>query len=294
MPHSLILNLLPQSPIPRSNLSGQHIHTLFLDLVRSVDTELATTLHQQSSEKAFTLSPLQVESTSKGSERRTFSSPSPLSSLQFQHDRSIPAGTPCWWRVSLLDETLFSKLIPLWLHLSPIQPWHLGAADLQVTSVLGTPHPTQPWANFSTYAQIYEQASNSVSEAHPQNARQIHFRFCTPTTFRLTQYDCALPTRDLVFQSLLKRWNQYSNIPFPKTLIEPIYPSFFNIRTEIVIDSCSKFIGCMGEVTFQILGDVAPLTIKQINALADFAFYAGVGRKTPMGMGMVKRQVLSK
>jgi CRISPR-associated endoribonuclease Cas6 len=37
------------------------------------------------------------------------------------------------------------------------------------------------------------------------------------------------------------------------------------------------------------LGAVDPLTIKQINALADFALYAGVGRKTPMGMGMVKR-----
>jgi len=28
-----------------------------------------------------------------------------------------------------------------------------------------------------------------------------------------------------------------------------------------------------------------PSTVKQINALAAFSLYAGIGRKTPMGMG---------
>jgi CRISPR-associated endoribonuclease Cas6 len=45
----------------------------------------------------------------------------------------------------------------------------------------------------------------------------------------------------------------------------------------------------VGEISYRILGDVEPLVIKQINALADFALYAGVGRKTTMGMGMVRR-----
>lgn len=269
MPYSLVLNLLPRSPIPQAHLSGRHLHALFLDLVQSIDPGLATTLHQQQSDKAFTLSPLQV-GTRKGN------------TLQWQHDRSIPAGSPCWWRISLLDETLFGRLTHLWLNLNTQQSWHLGAAALQVINILGTPQATQPWANFSTYAQLYEQASDSD--------RQIHMTFCTPTTFRVTNYDCALPTKELVFQSLLKRWNQYSPIPLPKTLIEAIYPSFFDLRTEIAIDSRSKFIGCVGDITFQILGEVEPSIIQQINTLADFAVFAGVGRKTPMGMGMVRRQ----
>jgi CRISPR-associated endoribonuclease Cas6 len=45
----------------------------------------------------------------------------------------------------------------------------------------------------------------------------------------------------------------------------------------------------VGEVSYRILGNVDALTIKQINVLADFALYCGVGRKTPMGMGMVRR-----
>ncbi len=201
--------------------------------------------------------------------------------LQWEHTKPISAGTPCWWRISLLDDTLFGKLTQLWLNLNPQHPWHLGPADLHLTSILGTPQSTQPWANAISYAQLYEQSSDSN--------RQIDFSFCTPTASRQRQYDCALPTRELVFNSLIKRWNQYSGIELSKTLVEPIFPSYFDIRTEIVADSRSKFIGCVGAMNFRILGDVEPLVIKQINALADFALYSGVGRKTTMGMGMMRR-----
>ena len=52
---------------------------------------------------------------------------------------------------------------------------------------------------------------------------------------------------------------------------------------------CNQFVGCVGKVTYQILGNVDAIALKQLNALADFALYAGVGRKTPMGMGITKR-----
>lgn len=150
-----------------------------------------------------------------------------------------------------------------------------------MVSVLGTPHSDQPWANFATYTNILEQASD--------RDRHLSFQFYTPVAFRQSNYDCALPTKQLVFQSLLRRWNYYSNLPIAEAVLDPIYPSFFDIRTEIVSDSRSKFIGCVGKITFQILGEVEPSVIKQINTLADFAFYAGIGRKTPMGMGIVRR-----
>jgi len=275
MPHSLVLNLLPQSPIPPQFLTGRHLHALFLTLVSSVDCELGNYLHEAKADKPFTLSPLQCMR-GQGSGVR-----SQGHTLQWEHAKLISAGTPCWWRISLLDGTLFGKLTQLWLNLNPQHPWHLGPADLHITSILGTPQSTQPWANAISYAQLYEQSSDSN--------RQIDFSFCTPTASRQSQYDCALPTRELVFNSLIKRWNQYSGIELSKTLVEPIFPSYFDIRTEIVADSRSKFIGCVGAMNFRIMGDVEPLVIKQINALADFALYSGVGRKTPMGMGMVRR-----
>lgn len=283
MPYSLILNLLPCSPISKQYLSGRHLHALFLELVGSVDRELATTLHQQSTEKAFTLSPLQVLDNKPlklkhGSHLRSTRLPTPI---QFQRNHLIPAGVLCWWRVSLLDEQLFGQLMQLWLNLNPRQPWQLGGAELQVTSILSNPQPQQPWAGFVAYTEMFEQASDVE--------RNLHFQFCTPTAFRVTKYDSALPTQELVFRSLLRRWNQYSEIQISEVILDSIYPSFFDIRTEMVTDSRSKFIGCVGNVTFQILGDVEPILIKQINTLADFVLYAGVGRKTPMGMGMVRR-----
>ncbi|MEH1870381.1 CRISPR-associated endoribonuclease Cas6 [Nostoc sp.] len=277
MPHSLVLNLLPQSPIPPQFLTGRHLHALFLTLVSSVDTILGDRLHDSTADKAFTLSPLQISNTN-----------SPLlkggkggSKLQYSHQQAIPAGTPCWWRISLLDDTLFGKLTQLWLNLNPNRPWHLGPADLYITSIQGTPQSIQPWANASTYAQLYEEASDFNSS--------INLTFSTPTAFRQGQYDTTLPTRESVFNSLLSRWNKYSGIEFTQIAIESIFPSFVNIHTEILADSRSKFIGIIGEVTYKILGEIEPIQIKQINALADFALYSGVGRKTTMGMGMTRR-----
>ncbi|BBD58705.1 CRISPR-associated Cas family protein [Nostoc sp. HK-01] len=63
MPHSLVLNLLPQSPIPQQYLTGRHLHALFLTLVSSVDRELGDRLHDSTADKAFTLSPLQISTT---------------------------------------------------------------------------------------------------------------------------------------------------------------------------------------------------------------------------------------
>lgn len=274
MPHSLVLNLLPQSPIPPQFLTGRHLHALFLTLVSSVDTTLGERLHDSTADKAFTLSPLQINSPLlKGGKGG--------SKLQYSHQQPIPAGTPCWWRISLLDDTLFSKLTQLWLNLNPNRPWHLGPADLYITSIQGTPQSIQPWANASTYAQLYEESSDRNSS--------INLSFSTPTAFRQGQYDSTLPTRESVFNSLLSRWNKYSGIELSQIAIESIFPSFVNIHTEILADSRSKFIGILGEVNYKILGAIEPIQIKQINALADFALYAGIGRKTTMGMGMTRR-----
>ena len=273
MPHSLILNLLPQSPIPAQYLTGRHLHALFLTLVSSVDKTLGDRLHDSTADKAFTLSPLQINtSTIK---------PRGGAKLRWEHQQPIPTGTPCWWRISLLDDTLFNQLTQLWLNLNPSHPWHLGPADLYITSIQGTPQSTQPWANACSYNQLYEEAS--------ETERTLNLTFATPTAFRQGQYDSTLPTRECVFNSLLSRWNKYSGMEFSDIAIDAIFPSFINIHTEILADSRSKFIGIIGEVNYRLLGELEPVQIRQINTLANFALYAGVGRKTTMGMGIVKR-----
>ncbi len=267
MPHSLVVNFMPKTPIYSEFLTGRHIHALFLTLVSSVDQELGDRLHGEKANKGFGLSPIQPRGTR---------------SLVWDFSRDIPAANSCWWRITLLDEVLFSKLTGLWLNLNPDRAFHLGSADLYITSILGTPQSSQPWSNFATYQQIFDRASECD--------RNINFQLATPTAFRQGKYDSPLPTRDNVFKSLCDRWNTFSEIQILPEIIEPIFPSRFDIKTEVVTNyDKHHFIGCIGEIGYRILGDVEPETIKQINALADFAAFSGIGRKTTMGMGMARR-----
>jgi CRISPR-associated endoribonuclease Cas6 len=297
MPHSLVLNLLPESPIPPGFTSGKHLHALFLNLVSSVDTDMGNQLHANQANKSFTLSPLQVSGNREQGIGNRGKSPNPYSliPITYNHRKPISPGTPCWWRISLLDDRLFSQLNQLWLNLNPNQPWHLGPADLRITSILGTPQSTQPWANFCNYQQLYEQASDQK--------RKLTLQFYTPTAFRQGKYDSAMPTPERVFGSLLRRWNHYSGMEFSPDILDAVQPSYFDIRTEVATDPrsqfqhtgakvnpCNQFTGCVGKVTYQVLGNVNAVTLKQLNTLADFALYAGVGRKATMGMGMARRE----
>jgi CRISPR-associated endoribonuclease Cas6 len=283
---------MPKTPIYPEYLTGRHIHALFLTLVSSVDQELGDRLHSEKANKGFGLSPIQQLAVSdwqlavssdkhKPKLKKANSQQLKAKSLSWHHQEISPS-TPCWWRISLLDEVLFSKLTALWLNLNPDRAFHLGSADLYITSILGTPQSSQPWSNFATYQQIFDRAS--------ETERNISFHLATPTAFRQGKYDSPLPTRDNVFKSLCDRWNTYSEIQILPEIIEPIFPSRFDIRTEVVANyDKHHFIGCIGEIGYRILGDVEPIVIKQINALADFAMFSGIGRKTTMGMGMTRR-----
>ena len=303
MPHSLVLNFSPASPIPSGFTSGKNLHAFFLNLVSSVDADLGAKMHNNQASKAFTLSPLQRAKREVNTAHKPgFNQPilkrgvkkaGPLP-LRWTHLEAIAPNTPCWWRISLLDDALFGHLSQLWLNLNPSQPWHLGPANLHISSVLGTPQSTQPWANFCNYQQLYAQASESD--------RRLTLQFCTPTAFRQGKYDSSMPTVERVFGSLLRRWNLYSGMEFSPEILNAVQDSQIEIRTEMAVDPrsqfehtgakvnpCNRFVGCVGKVTYQILGKVPPEQVQQLNALADFALYAGIGRKTTMGMGMGRR-----
>lgn len=271
MPYSLVLNLLPLSPISPGYCQGKHLHALFLNIVSYCDRALGEYLHNQITNKAFTISPLQVT----GYRGQI---------IQYRHNKPIPVNTSCWWRISLLDDSLFGKLTQLWLNINPEKPWHLGSADLKIASILGTSQPDQPWANATPYDRLYEEASDTNNK--------FTFSFATPTTFGKGKQNDSLPTSESIFKSLCKRWNKYGNIEIPETELPllSLFPSYFNIRTEVISDySQSKLIGCVGDISYQAFGKIDPQQIKYLNTLADFALYCGMGKKTTMGMGMVRR-----
>ncbi|MEK7281238.1 MAG: CRISPR system precrRNA processing endoribonuclease RAMP protein Cas6, partial [Chloroflexota bacterium] len=96
-----------------------------------------------------------------------------------------------------------------------------------------------------------------------------------------------------VFGSLLARWNDLSPMKLSesiKAIVEgKVKLSRYNLRTHILHFPNYQEVGFEGSSVFMIDKDVDDETVQALNALADFAFYSGVGAKTTMGMGQTVR-----
>lgn len=123
-------------------------------------------------------------------------------------------------------------------------------------------------------------------------SRQIELAFQTPTSFRSGKKAVPLPLPELVFGSLLEKWNLFS----PYTLSqhtkdfarENVAVSYYDLRAWNLYVAGGKHPAFAGRCGFYVLSQ-DPYWCRTISLLADFACYAGVGIKTTMGMGKVTR-----
>ncbi len=321
MPQSFVLNLVTQSAIPWQHLQGHALQQLFFNLVDTVDPALGNVLRLDKQNRSYSLSALQREEAFKPTSPRAtelsaqFKSQQPQQAqvepvlpaqsniqllaskrqlsdrpfraqsarLQHSHQQAIKANTPCWWRISFLDDDLFDHLIILWNQLTG-EPFMLGTGSLAISSI-SADLPGSAWASSCSYRDIYEQASS--------RDRDIHLQFITPTAFENDGHATPLPTAESVFHTLRKRWNHYSGLAFAPSLVSNIVPAHFDIKTGSTQRLDSKahesIVGCTGQISFRIDGDRDPLIIKRINTLADFTRYCGVGCHTRLGMGIIRR-----
>ncbi|MEO1591399.1 MAG: CRISPR system precrRNA processing endoribonuclease RAMP protein Cas6, partial [Cyanobacteria bacterium J06632_22] len=252
MPQSIVINLVPEAVIPKQYLESQHLQKLFLALVSAVDPELGRILQADSQNRAVNLSPLQVPDpkndrlTSRKLKFFLPRGPSEQHVMQYQHKADIPAGVHCWWRISLLDDALFEDLSYAWERQLTRKNWFLGPARLHITNLFANSQQPFDWASQQTYQQLYEGAS--------ETERKIQFQFLTPAVFRQGSYDSPMPTRDALFHSLRKRWNRYSGLAFAPSVISSIIPQAFELQTATVETSQHKVIGCLGHLTFNLIG----------------------------------------
>lgn len=288
MPESLVINLVSESTIPFQYLRGTHLYRLFLALISAVDLDLSQSL-QTNKHQAFTLSPLQISSQPQSTSARNLKFLLPRQQLEtttFQYaNTSIPAGSHCWWRISLLDDPLFEHLSPRLEQVAARKPWYLGPARLHVTNFM--PANIPEWTSCSTYQQLYEQASDTN--------RCLTFQLITPAVFREGEHASPLPTRDAIFHGLRKCWNRYSGLVFAPDIITPIVAQTFTLRTvRFPVGKNATMVGCLGKLIFQISATTDPLIIKRINALTNFSRYCGIGYKTALGLGMVRAVIVTK
>ena len=270
---SAVLTLRPlQAATVPANL-GRATHAWFLDQVRATDPVLAEALHQADVTRPFTVSNLQ--GTGRPSQGQVTLSPEQTVSLRvtsFQPELS-----------SLLRE-----------HILPALPETIKLAEVTLRlDGVTTDAGQHPWAGTATFEGLVQEhtlATRSVPS-------QVTLRFASPTVFRSSGVNVPLPLPELVFGSLLQKWNAFAPLRLPSEVRrfagEGMVISRYRLRTERVVfgeeGERGVYPGFVGVCSYAIqVKDRYWMGL--IHLLAAFALYAGVGARTTMGLGQVRAQ----
>lgn len=179
-------------------------------------------------------------------------------------------------RLSILAPELFARFWERWEKRGGI-PLSIKRSSLSPASLSGD----GPWCGSASWKDL---ASTGTD-------REIELLFATPTTFRAGDLDLPLPVPRLVFAGLLRKWNAFSPISLNISLEElerRVAMAGANVRTLTFYDGRSHIVGFVGRALFRVLRGASPDLLRAVNTLARFAFFAGVGRKTTHGMGLVR------
>ena len=318
MPFSIIINGYPKSDAPVTQIQGPALQGMFLHLIGQVDPAVAARLHNDNRYRPFTLSPLGIGEPTPGplrqaqdrlsrdgkthpcpdrplsaQEGRTHPYPSwegkgrEFQGFRLPREETLKPGTPCYLRVTLLEDLLFPTFSRYFLN-CPEPTFQLGETEFTVTSVLATPESGNQWSSYVSYAELIDHAM----QQHAQ--RRIRFQFVTPTCFSKGDMDLPLPLPRLVFQSYQKRFSEFYDVAFLPDFVELVdlhtgISSLKHLRTDTIKTKHTPLTGFTGEVSFEISKKAPPELVFQMNLLADFAFFCGTGKKTTVGMGQTVR-----
>ena len=286
MLYSILLKLKAQKEALVSPTQGYHSYALFLDLVRRRNPELAQRLHDSPVAKPFTLSPLHGN---------------PFGKLRTGFRRSgqgilITKGESYTIRLTIMEDEIFATILDSVLGLKGDDVLVLEEASFKLEEVVTAPG-SAPGVGCTSFEAIWDvdRARDGDGDRDRDRDRGIDLHFLSPTTFRSGgKRNVIFPEPGLVFGSLLARWNALSPIKLDESIKavteDKVKLAQYNLRTHILHFPNYQEVGFEGSSVFMIDKDVDDGTVQSLNALADFAFYSGVGAKTTMGMGQTRRQ----
>lgn len=272
--YSIVLSLTPVREVTIGATMGHQTHAAFLTAVREVDPELSEAIHApNASVRPFTVSPLR--GIPRARDGRVRLSP----------DRD------CWLRFTVLQAPIYERFMARFLQAGSRPVIRLGGAELLIREILTT-GGAHPWSGYTTWAELVDGASPEP---------EIRMSFASPTAFGFGQKEwgkqvVVLPNPEPVFGSLVRSWNQLSP---PELQVDQdglrtylrehtVVKRVHRLETQMLQFRRSAQVGFVGDITYGLMLDDDTM-LRQINALADFAFYAGVGMKTAMGMGQCRR-----
>lgn len=283
---SLLLALTPTAAYPVLGSLGRPANAWFLEQVTRSDPQTAQALHEGSEAKPYTVSSLLDD---RG--------------CPYHAGEWLQPGQTCWLRVTsceqhlsrLLLESVVKKLperLTLYKMLFRLDGWTLD------------PHQ-HSWAGQTTYQDMAQQPSPSG------RGNLARLEFASPTAFRSNGVDVPLPYPGSVFRSLWQKWNAFA----PEAMrIQDAWPEFATdclVVHELTAVNTRRWVfaegtrgaatGFTGTVGFSLLpkrraGQWAEIwdgADQVLQTMASFAFFAGVGHHTTIGMGQTRRVVNS-
>lgn len=187
----------------------------------------------------------------------------------------VRVGDYFYFRIGLLDGSLVEPLMR-GFEQSETQSIILGDFPFVLRNMYALPG-THQLAGAADYALL----------SHPTQAlTEIEMHFLSPTSFKQNQVVQTFPLPELVFNSLHRRWNIFAPEQYHLPTCEwNALVTAYDLKTYALKMEGGTEVGAQGWVRYRFS---SPETARIATILANFAFFAGVGRKTAMGMGQAQ------
>jgi CRISPR-associated endoribonuclease Cas6 len=253
--------------LPR-NVGRAH-YAAILQRLRSVAPSLVAAIHDSDGPKPLTCSDI-------------------LNGRSNREGTRLEAATPYYLRVTGLTQNASQALLEALVE-NPPAAIEIVRHPLRVTGATanGAEHG---WAGSTTYETL---AARQMLPGGDSLPRQVTMQFASPTAFKQAGRQMPLPLPDLVFGSLVERWNRFSPLALSPEMrrfaAEMLAVTRYRLQSRPVPQKNGALrIGGVGTATYRALGgDRYWLATMQM--LAEFSRYSGVGVQTATGMGQARR-----
>ncbi len=253
-----------------ANIRGDQLHGWFFRFLNAHTPSLATELH---------------------GDRHSFT-------LSLRPGPGARRGHCALFRLTSLSPRLSTLLLRL--EAKDLEPVRFGNAQFHPTGVALSRHD-HPWAGQTTLEHLW---SRWMGNHNPTG--RLKLRFISPTAFEREvqgtagereRFHLLFPEPEGVFGDLKRAWNRHAKQQISEeddsvlrrlARVEAHALTTAGVRFQFDGEDLPRISkGFVGECEYSV-GKRAPAKVRSLlHLLADFAFYAGVGTKTTMGMGHV-------
>lgn len=265
---SIVITLTSPTDATLPAYLGRANYAATLALLQQIDPALGPALHDGVGPKPLTCSDL-------------------LNVRSHQDLFQLRADEPYYVRITGLTP-LASQALEAALLATPPATWTIADHTFTVSHITCDPD-LEPWSGRTTYETL---AAAQLLQANSL-PRKVALLFHSPTSFQSKGMHLPVPLPNLVFGSLVDRWNTFSPVTLSPEVRrfgeEMVALSSYRLESQVVPQKGgTPLIGGVGRATYTALGgDRYWLATMQM--LADFALFSGVGVKTTVGMGQVRR-----